>query len=470
MKKNIKRIFTLLLLSSFFILCFLSFTKKLNFQHRINSALPSSAHWGIYAIDAKTKEVLYSRRASHLFIPASIAKLFISAAAFDSLGPSYVFETVVKSSTLPDEEGKIHGNLYLVGGADPFLNTQALRQLAKEVYKRGVREVYGKLIVDDSLFKSSSLPVHGEWQDLIMDYACEQSALSINDNIVKVTILPHAANGRLAKIQVEQEIPYCQLINQVVTSRNAEMASLSISRGLADNLIEIKGMIPLSNPAITTRIAIHNPQEYAKEIFRKALQDEGISVREIRDQPDESGPYEIARIPSVPLSLLIYKMNKQSHNLSADLLFKYMAQKFPLPDLENEALDQLMNKIGINSSEYKLYDGSGLSRHNLITPQQTVKLLEYANEASFKRDFTASLPLGGMDGTLAHRFQDLLPYCQIRAKTGHMSGINNLAGYIEFSNGRQIIFAIFIDHSLLSVDKLTMDLDAALSELVFSLK
>jgi D-alanyl-D-alanine carboxypeptidase/D-alanyl-D-alanine-endopeptidase (penicillin-binding protein 4) len=424
----------------------------------------------MYAIDAKTKEVLYSRHASHLFIPASIAKLFTSAAALDSLGPSYVFETIVKSSTLPDKEGKMNGQLYLVGGADPFLNTQALKQLARDVYERGVRVVKGKLIVDDSLFKGSPLPIHGEWQDLTMDYACEQSALSINDNIVKVTILPHAATGKLAEIQVEQEIPYCQLINQVLTSRKAKMASLSISRGLTDNLIAIEGVIPLSHPAITTRIAIHNPQEYAKEIFRKALQEEGILVMETMDQPDESRFYEMARISSVPLSLIIYKMNKQSHNLSADLLFKYMAQKFSLPYLVNNALDQLMNKIGINSSEYKLYDGSGLSRHNLITPKQTVKLLEYANEASFKDEFMASLPIGGRDGTLVHRFQDLLPYCQIRAKTGHMSGINNLAGYMEFPNGRQIIFAIFIDHSLLSADELTMALDACVSELVFSLK
>ena len=125
-----------------------------------------SSHWGVHVIDSDNKQVLYTHNGSQLFIPASVTKLFSTAAALEILGPSHLFYTHVKASVLPDKEGVIKGNLYLVGGGDPSLTSEGLHELAKRVYNAGIRTILGKVIIDDALFNGCSLPIHGEWEDL----------------------------------------------------------------------------------------------------------------------------------------------------------------------------------------------------------------------------------------------------------------------------------------------------------------
>lgn len=421
----------------------------------------SSSHWGMHIIDAKSKKVLYSYNSARLFIPASITKLVTAASALEILSPSYTFTTIIKSSAPPDGEGVINGNLYLVGGGDPTLNTQVLKELAVRVYDKGVRSISGKLIADDSLFDGVSLPEHGEWQDLAMSFASEQSALSINDNVVMLEIHPNSSGRGLADIQIRQDSPYCQLINQVETVRDIQTASITQSRGFENNIIKIKGMIPANHPPETVLISIHQPQEYARCIFLRALQDLGIDVVEKNPHNILEATYEIARIESPPLSSIIEKMNKNSHNLIADLLFKHLCKHN-----EGDAWASIFSRA-INPMHPLLNDGSGRSRHNLITPQQTVKILEYENDSTYKDIFVKTLPVGGIDGTLTHRFKHIPPGVVIQAKTGNMSGISNLAGFIQTPTRGQMIFAIFINNSLYPQEQTIEALDELLLQMIY---
>lgn len=416
-----------------------------------NHPLFSSAHWGMHLIDAESKEVLYSHNASQLFVPASVSKLFTSANALVTLGPSYRFDTVVKTSACQDPQGNIPGDVYLVGGLDPTLNSQGLKELAQQLRDRGITCIHGKVFADDCLCNGSSLPVHTEWEDLTYYYAAEQSALTINDNIVKLVMTPNLSGEGPAIVTIEQDVPYCTVINELETADPATPASISITRGLSNNAFTVSGTIPAQCSPIQQNVAIHEPQEYARLIFVKALQTCGINILEKEFQECSNQISILGSISSPPISTIIELVNKVSNNLTSDLLLKSVQVTF----------EHLMKLLNIEAREYAIYDGSGLSRHNLISPKHTVRLLEFMLDSPFRDAFMQSLPIAGVDGTLEKRFKALPQNIIIKAKTGSMSGISNLAGYVETPN-RRLIFAIFFNNSLWSNSETSSLLDALL--------
>ncbi len=420
----------------------------------------SVANWGLCVIDADTKEVLHAHNENRLFIPASITKLFTAVTALEFLGPSHLFYTKAASSEPMDSRGCISGNVYLIGGGDPLLDTAALKKLARQVHEKGVKVIRGQIIADDTLYKPS-LPIHSEWEDLVEYYAAELTALSINENVVKARIHPNPFGRGQAKATLEEEVPFCTLKNHVLTVKDLSEPSFILTRGLENNEIEIKGTIPANHTAVEIPIAIHNPQEYARRIFSQALSSHGIIVEGSKKPHVSKRTYELARHSSAPLSGLIQKMNKISHNLIADLLFKYMNRH------SDDPLRQLLQRFEIKPSEYSLFDGSGLSRHNLISPLQTVKLIDYALQSPYHKFFLESLPIGAEeDSCLKDRFQNLYPGVTIRAKTGGMTGISCLAGTIELPTGKQLIFALFINNSLLSWKKTSAALDEMVQHII----
>lgn len=356
----------------------------------------STAHWGLLLIDAKSQQVLHEYNKNQLFIPASITKLFTTAAAVEVLGANYMFETTARASTGLEAGGIIEGNLYLVGGGDPTLNSSKLKNLAQQLHAAGVRLIKGSVIVDDSLFEGITLPTHIEWEDLVSGDETPISALSISDTIF--------------------ENIYMELIE--------------------DGIITFKA-----------------PHEYIRVIFTQALTDYGILCLE--DYYPDSSSQAITKLSSPPLASIINKINKLSHNLSANLLYKALQKHAKNP------FEILMKRIGIDDLSYLLFDGSGLSRHNLISPEHTIQLLEYIECNEVMMD---SLSIGNRDGTLATRFQSQ-PFV-IKAKTGSMSGISNLAGFIETYQGERYIFAFFINNSLWPEKETSEALDHVLLKLI----
>jgi len=399
----------------------------------------STAHWGICIINPKTQEMV-SHNASQLFVPASVTKLFTTAAALEGLGPTHAFDTVVKTTTLPDRDGKVFGNIYLIGGGDPTLTTKHLQELAKKVHAKGVRTIYGKLLVDCSRFSDHPLPTHAEWEDLGTDYGSEICALSVNDNVISLTVIPNPKGEDLAEIGLSQEVPICEIVNKVFTSKEAKYPSITCYRGITNNCVNVVGVIPASGSPATLSFSLHHPEEYAKKIFLKALSDNGISFYDIRYSNDIATSHEIARISSMPMSEILKKMNKYSNNLIADTLSRHNL---------TQPLQNVMAHMDIKPGEYFIYDGSGLSRHNLISPFQVCKLLEYMKNSPYSTAFVDSLPIAGLDGTLSKRFTNLPAGTVIRAKTGSMSGIANVAGYVELPNKEELYFAFFINNSKL---------------------
>lgn len=407
-------------------------------QAHSNEEILYSAHWGALVLDINTGATLYAHEAHKLFIPASVTKLFTTVAAVEALGSTYLFKTSVKTQAEVDQNGYLKGNLVLVGGADPLLNSADLKMLAHKVYESGIKVVEGDLLIDDSLLKGTSLPIHSEWEDLPTDYCPELNALSLNQNNFKLTISPAQQIGEYATIYVQDDISFCHINNHMLTVDKDIKYRCSGNRGFCDNQIEIIGQIPINSSAKTIEIAIHNPHIYAKELFKSFLIKLGVTfLKQISIQQSEEK--EIASI-SRPLSQIVYKTNKMSDNLSADLIFKY-----------------LQTKSISTTSECTLFDGSGLSRHNLVSPQQVVKLLCELKGPSLNT-ITASLAIGGVDGTLENRFKNSPKYT-IQAKTGSMSGMSNLAGFVTSTEGKKYVFAIFINNAPYSEELLEEVID-----------
>lgn len=441
-----------LFLGTFIFLSTLSASRNLQEIAKEVHPLFLTAHWGMHVVDLENRQMLYTHNAAQLFVPASVTKLFTTAAALEVLGPSHLFHTRVKASALPDNEGIIRGNIYLAGGGDPSLTSQGLNDLAARVHEAGVRTILGEVLVDDSLFEGSSLPTHAEWEDLPFSYAAEISSLTVNSNCVEITVSPDPENGN---VKIEQDVPYCLLTHQVKVDPTIQKPHLKITRDLADNVIKVSGDVPVDFAPIKASVTVHRPHEMARMIFLKALRDRGVVIQ---NAPSEACGhlYEIASISSPPVHSIIQRINKFSDNLFASLLLVHANAQ-----IQSDALKYILNQSSIPTNQCALHDGSGLSRHNSISPEQTTRFLAYMHDGVYKHEFLESLASPGAKGSLEGRLTDRV----IKAKTGGMSGVSNLAGYLYRKNKSPLAFAIFINHSLWSNKETSAALDGLLRQI-----
>ncbi|MBA3722960.1 MAG: D-alanyl-D-alanine carboxypeptidase/D-alanyl-D-alanine-endopeptidase [Parachlamydiaceae bacterium] len=428
----------------------------------------ASAHCGIQINDLETGQSIFERNNHKLFIPASLVKLYTAAISLDHLGPNFSFITSVFYQGNLEKNGSLNGSLILKGGGDPTLDSNGLKQLAEQLYQQGLRKIEGNILVDDDYLQSTQLFAHAEWEDFGCDYVPEISAMSIEDNCVTLTIIPTQHNEP-ANISIDQKAPYCQIINQLITldtpqpnpesifRKETNKNSWKIQRRFENNTITVSGFIPIWEEPIQEKVAINNPKEYARRIFVKCLKETGIVINEKNSSPSvqQKNLKLLTTIKSAPLSDIIIKMNKESQNLTAELLLRVIGRTVN-PD-GNSYLDQGLKKLddfikinSIHSSQYILHDGLGLSRHNLLSPNQIVSLLQYIYRSSHHKILCASLPIAGVDGTLEDRFKDTKAEGFVFAKTGSMSDISNLAGFATLPGKRKIAFCICFNQHLLT--------------------
>ena len=396
------------------------------------------------------------------FIPASVTKLITTALAIDELGDKFHFMTTAATDG-ELYEGVLVGNLYLIGGGDPSLNQKGIEELAELVAKSGIREVRGGVFADISLFGSETFPTDVEWADLQESYGAEISPLSFNDNFI--TFVVDKATGQL---HCKEQLPYCSMEGSVNTKD--ETSSLKYKRDFLANRVEVYGSLARGEGQEEIKIAIHTPSEYARQAWVKALNDRGIQIR-FADlgQGDRT---VVASVASPSLSTLLKEVNHNSNNLYAETMLRYIAKKrYPelsFEEAESKVLQEYLQKMGIPPSEFVLREGAGLSRHNLLTPEIVVNLLEQKVKSPQGDEFLSVLPVAGQDGKLQKRFKKLSPGLVIKAKTGGLEGVTNLAGIAENSAGRKIFFCIFVNGSTKPYLETAASVDALLLKILES--
>jgi D-alanyl-D-alanine carboxypeptidase/D-alanyl-D-alanine-endopeptidase (penicillin-binding protein 4) len=459
------------------------------FRARVEKILsapdPARGYWGILVEDADTGEILYSLNANHYFLPASNAKLFTAALALSTLGPDYRFHTTIETRDSLDADGALHGDLVLVGRGDPGLSNRKvpfekkterdgapekiLAELADAVVARGVKQITGDIVGDDSYFTGGAYPSGWAIDDMLWNYGVPVSALEINDGTLFVELTPGDAPGSPAKYTAAPWTGIYQIHNEVTTGARGSVQKLSVDRDPGSTEIFIRGAMPLGAQPHSMGLAIDRPAEYAAALLKDLLEARGVKIygharaNHAPAPPAGSAPTVLAEHVSLPLSEALRVMAKTSQNLHAEMLLRVSAKiktGDPSADAALQFEEDFLKSVGLDDTEIFLTDASGLSRRDLVAPVAEVKLLRWAAHQPWAATFRAALPVAGEDGTLIDRMVNTLAAGHVWAKTGSINHVDALAGYATTSKGVHLIFSFMGNNHTLKGRAATSVLDA----------
>jgi len=448
------------------------------------------AHWAI-SVTTLAGRPVYGHNPGQLGTPASNTKIFTTTAAFALLGPNYRFRTTVESTAPIDAQGNITGNLMLIGRGDPNLSgrvlpfdqkterttpsLKALEDMADTLVKAGLKTVSGDLIADDSYFIQERYGAGWSEDDLMWDYGAPVSALSVNDNQIFLNILPGTQTGALAQYTLEPPDTYYVFDNTLTTAEAKTQQSIGIDRQPGSKVVALWGSLPIDDKGLSLGLAIEDPAEYAGIAFRRMLEARGVVIQgqthEQHARPQDFAPPEVNPlggpslpiVPPVPSPTVAYLLaehqsnplsddlrviNKASQNLHAELLLRTLGRhEAGSGSIEGGAavVRKFLEDVGIPDEAFVFYDGSGVSRQNLVTPEAVTTLLCYAARQPWAAQFRDTLPLAGVDGTLSERFKHTPLQGKVQAKTGTLTGASALSGYVQTQRGRWLAFSILVD-------------------------
>jgi D-alanyl-D-alanine carboxypeptidase/D-alanyl-D-alanine-endopeptidase (penicillin-binding protein 4) len=458
------------------------------------------AHWGISVVTAEGRPI-YSLNDGQSFEPASNAKIFTTATAFAVFSQDAHFETKVFARGALDADGTLHGDVVLAGAGDPSISGRAwpdtgktsrpnpplqpLEELADQIAKSGrVHKVTGNVVGDDSWFVDERYGSGWAWDDLQWDYGAPITALTINDNVVYLDIMPGEKAGDPIAASWNPPVPYYALENTAVTVAGTPKADLGIDRQPGSKIVRLYGTIPVTSKGVHLGLAIEDPSEFAAMAFRQMLSARGIAVAgtgtvqhnlsvSTADFFEEShtplptplvlnSTKQLGMIPlpqngnllasrtSPPLGQDLTVINKHSQNLHTEMLLRDLGKAI-LNDGSIAAgvrvVRQFLTQIGVDPGDFLFYDGSGLSPQDLITPRAATTLLAYAARQPWGEAFRATLPVAGVDGSLAERYAHSPLKGRFFAKTGTLSEVNALSGYLIAQSGKKVVVSILCnDH------------------------
>jgi D-alanyl-D-alanine carboxypeptidase/D-alanyl-D-alanine-endopeptidase (penicillin-binding protein 4) len=425
----------------------------------------SKGEWGLLIADAESGETLYEQNADKYFVPASNMKLFTTALALAKLGPAYRFHTTLETGGAISSEGVLAGDVALVGRGDPNLSNRkfpyelkeefdgpqekALAELADALLAKGVKEISGDVIGDDSYFPRERYPNGWEIDDMVWEYGAAISAIVVDDNTVALTLTPGEQAGSPVQAVVTPATPDFTVENDLTTSAADVKSDLTLMREPGANFVTVKGSLPAKSPARKLVLAIEEPAQHAAVLLKRLLEERGIRVggvaRARHDHVESSGdPVVLAEHVSVPLGDAVKLVNKISQNLHTEMLLRTVARQSGLWAATDEMMKvpaDFYAAAGIPPGDVIQTDASGLSRHDLVTPRAIVTLLSFARKQSWFETYYASLPVAGTDGTLEDRMKDTPAVGRIHAKTGSVEHVRTLSGFAETPSGRRLIFS-----------------------------
>lgn len=450
------------------------------FDQHLDQRKFESARWGVKIVSLDTGVELYSCNPRKLCIPASNTKLFTGAMALDRFGPDFRIRTSWFAKEAPSADGVVKGDLTLYGRGDPTFATRSSRDgglakavepLVKTLQAAGVKRVDGDLVADETFFHGARLGSGWDWDDMPWYYGAEVSALSLNENAVDVVVKPGPAAGAPAVVTFSPPMPWMALSNWTVTAAAGHRASLRFDRLPWSNTVLVEGQIAMDDKGSTESMSVHNPAAWFGAVLKEELAGVGIqvagAVRTVdwttgkAHASDPASMAEVGHVDSPPLREILTLMMKPSQNQIAQLLLlqagadeSNRAAKLKSPpgnaSLSSEeaglqAITIFCKKAGIEPGQVLLEEGSGLSRRNVVTPEATVRLLRYMREHPSFGVFMESLPVAGVDGTMKSRMKNTPAAGNLRAKTGSLSMVYALSGYVQTQAHENLAFAMFLN-------------------------
>ena len=436
---------------------------KAEIDHLISDPAFASATWGVYIESPDKREVLYRHNENKLLIPASNMKLFTTATALVRFGPNFKYKTrLYYDGTL--SYGTLNGNLIIRGSGDPTISgryngnniTGTFQEWADSLKAMGITEITGDIIGDDDYFDDVGMGYGWSWDDEPYYYSAHTSGLSFNDNTVDVRIAPGEKVGDKAIIELDPPTKYVTIINNIKTTKADSTLYYDFSRSPDGNIFRFWGKFPISRKAKTDWISVRNPTLYTATVVKETLESAGISVGgkakdvdDISSKPDYDKLQTVAVYSSPPMSRMIRTVNKSSQNFYAEQLLKTIGKEYNHEGSASagvKSVKSLLSGIGIDANGIKIVDGSGLSRMNIVTTRQVATLLRYMRGHKYFDSYYESLPIAGVDGTIRHRMIGTNAQRNLRAKTGYVSYVRALSGYVTTTEGEDIIFSFIVNH------------------------
>jgi serine-type D-Ala-D-Ala carboxypeptidase/endopeptidase (penicillin-binding protein 4) len=407
---------------------------------------------GVVVLGPAPGEVLFEHEADGTFAPASNAKLFSTGAAWLALGREYRFATrLLTGGTI--EDGTLDGDLIVVGSGDPGLSPRLHEGSAADpgpafaaaLQRAGVKTITGDLLLDDGLFDRQFQSPGWKAGQRMLAYQTEVSALLLNDACIRVLAVPGAQVGAPARVTWEPNCDAITVIPKVTTVARGQRAVISCMRSPNGNKVTVKGATNVGTAGEGGLCPVHDPTTVFGSVLLRCLALRGITVEgRLRIAPGagaREGLAEIARAET-PLLQSLLAANTDSHNLSADCLMKAVGARVGGEGswaAGEMAVRGGLVAAGLDAENFEQHDGSGLSHDNRCSPRQVAGWLRYLLAAPGGAAFRATLATGG-EGTLRRRLRPLKD--RVRLKTGSLSGVRALSGYVEHPRWGTIIVSV----------------------------
>jgi D-alanyl-D-alanine carboxypeptidase/D-alanyl-D-alanine-endopeptidase (penicillin-binding protein 4) len=413
--------------------------------------------------DANTGEVLYDRGSDQRVLPASNLKLLSSAAAVDGLGEDHRFTTAVLA-TEAVRGGTLTSDLYLRGGGDPTTLAEDYRDLAADLAASGLVRVSGDLVADDSYFDDVPLGTGWSWDDEPYYYSAPTSALTVapdtdyDSGTVIVRVTPGPA-GEPALVTVQPQTGVLDIDNRATTGAAGSARTLSVERQHASDTVVVSGSIPADSSARNSWVTVQDPTDYAADVFARALEAEGIRlVGDIRDGGTPKGATILAAHESMTVGELLNPYMKLSNNMHAEALVKALGAETSGTGSWSAGLAAVRDHLaaeGVDVGNTRIVDGSGLSRMDLVRAQDVTDLLIASRDEPWFDTWYDALPIAGnperfTGGTLRSRMRDTAAANNLHGKTGSLTGVTALSGYVSNADDRELVFAMISNNYLTS--------------------
>lgn len=420
----------------------------------VQQSMPG-AHLGVMVQDMDRGTWLYRYHSYEYFEPASVNKLFVVSAALKGLGPDWRYKTEALIQEGQLRHGVLNGNLVIRFSGDPSFTESDLRQLVDEIKDAGVRQVKGRVWLDGEAFVGESYPVGWTMDSLWQGYCAPVTAIMLDENEIPMTIQPNPTLGKAVHVQMNayQRRYLAQVDATTVTAKQADVHCALTVLSDSHNQYHVKGCWPIDVPKATLNVAIRHPEAYLIDRLRANFKTAGIKVAkiEVLTKPVKLGGYQpIGVYESAPLRQMIAPLLKDSDNIYAESLLKTLGHELGGVGSTQEGLIQesmvLRKQLDMRFKHHTIFDGSGVSRYNLVTPQMMARLLYVMyHDPSVFSDFSRALPISGFDGTLKNRMTAFDVKEQVRAKSGTLKHVSSLAGYITTRQGHHLAFVVFIN-------------------------
>jgi len=442
----------------------------------VNSTVAQSSETSIQIVDVESGRLIAERAPNTPLAPASNMKLFTTAAAIDTLKPSFEITTAVYVRGSVDAAGTLNGDVKIVGRGDPTIGgrfhdgdaTAVQQEWAADLKGAGIKTIQGNLIFEYGYMDTDY--IHPTWpvDQLVNWYEAPVSAFTEQEGCVEVRVLPSRA-GKQCVVQLEPPTSFVQVENACRTGRGLPF----ITRMRGTNTVVVRGGVPSRSGATEVFVTIENPIHYFATVTNETFQRSGLKIDGtiVLTPADTRTDWRMVSKHSTPLTVLIYVINKKSQNHYAEQVVKILGAETKKEGSwqagTTAVKEWLTGKVGVPPNEFSPADGSGMSRYNRASANAFVDLLRYMWKSPWREEFVSSLPYSGdPDSKFGNRLKQAPFARQVYAKTGYIAGVIGLSGYVHAQSGKVYAFSFLFNHYRVGVYAVYRLQDEMLKEII----